>query len=432
MKKFSSRRIQKNSTVLFNSLGCKLNKYELEVMRSQAEKLGLVPLFKQNTADVVVINTCSVTNQASRDSRKMIRSYRRKNEDAYIVVTGCYAQTDSEILDSLDIDLWLENHEKDSFFKCIAPEVNDLETKTVPEKSVLDSIKFQSRPFLKVQDGCNAFCSYCIIPRARGRSRSLEAQTVIEQLEELVPSYPEIVLTGVNLGQYKDGNIDLLELLKKAVEVPKLGRIRISSIEPVDLSPSLLEFLVLHPKICNHLHIALQGAQNDLLKAMRRKYTIEEYTERLHFIKQTNPEFCLGTDVIVGFPGEDENCFEEGFKNIESMPLDYFHVFTFSSREKTVAEKLPNHIENPIKKSRNRRLTELSNIRKEAFMNRQVGRQLEVVVEREQPAPGYFKGLSSNYVPVIFESETNKSLQMVSVKVEEFHRNKVHAKLVKA
>ena len=430
MKKFSSRRIDKNSTVLFNSLGCKLNKYELEVMRSQAEKLGLTPLFKQSIADVVVINTCSVTNQASRDSRKMIRSYRRKNEDAYIVVTGCYAQTDTKDLNLLDIDLWLENHEKEKFFECIAPEISDLETKTIPKESILDSIKFQSRPFLKVQDGCNAFCSYCIIPRARGRSRSLEADKVLRQLNELIPNYPEIVLTGVNLGQYEDGNIDLLELLKMAVDLPGLGRIRISSIEPVDLSPQLLEFLVSHPKICNHLHIALQGAQNDLLKAMRRKYTIQEYTDRLHYIKQINPEFCLGTDVIVGFPGETEACFEEGFRNIEAMPLDYFHVFTFSSREKTVAERLPGHIENPVKKLRNRRLTELSNIRKDNFLNRQIGRELQVVVERERPAPGYCKGLSSNYVPVIFESEKNKSLQMVSVKVEEFHRDKVHAKLV--
>ena len=215
-----------------------------------------------------------------------------------------------------------------------------------------------------------------------------------------------------------------------AVDLPGLGRIRISSIEPVDLSPQLLEFLVSHPKICNHLHIALQGAQNDLLKAMRRKYTIQEYTDRLHYIKQINPEFCLGTDVIVGFPGETEACFEEGFRNIEAMPLDYFHVFTFSSREKTVAERLPDHIENPVKKLRNRRLTELSNIRKDNFLNRQIGRELQVVVERERPAPGYCKGLSSNYVPVIFESEKNKSLQMVSVKVEEFHRDKVHAKLV--
>tara|TARA_Y100000589_G_scaffold19169_1_gene15994 strand:+ start:1402 stop:2697 length:1296 start_codon:yes stop_codon:yes gene_type:complete len=430
MKKFSSRRIDKNSTVLFNSLGCKLNKYELEVMRSQAEKLGLIPLFKQNTADIVVINTCSVTNQAARDSRKMIRSYRRKNENAYIVVTGCYAQTDSETLDSLDIDLWLENHEKDNFFECIAPDIDEAHIKTVPEKSVLSSIKFQSRPFLKVQDGCNAFCSYCIIPRARGRSRSLDADTVIKQLQELIPNYPEVVLTGVNLGQYSDGTINLLELLKRAVDLPGLGRLRISSIEPVDLSPELLSFLVSHPKICNHLHIALQGAQNDLLKAMRRKYTIEEYTDRLHFIKQNNPEFCLGTDVIVGFPGENEACFEESLKNIKAMPLDYFHVFTFSSREKTVAQKLPNHIDGPTKKMRNRLMTELSNSRKESFLNKQVGRTLQVVVERERPAPGYSKGLSSNYVPVVFESQHDKSLEMVSVKVDEFHRNKVHAKLV--
>lgn len=430
MKKLSSRKIEPNSTVLFDALGCKLNKYELEVMRSQAEKIGLIPLFKQDIADVVVINTCSVTNQAARDSRKMIRSYRKKNSSAYIVVTGCYAQTDSEKLKDLDIDLWLENHEKENFFDCIAPDLANAPLKNLPENSILNSVKFQSRPFLKVQDGCDAFCSYCIIPRARGRSRSLASDLVIQQLCELASDYPEIVISGVNLGQYRDGNTDLLELLKRAVDVPNLGRIRISSIEPVDLTKDLLDFLVDHPKICDHLHIALQGAHDELLKSMRRKYTVEQYTDRLKYIKNKSSEFCLGTDVIVGFPGETDSQFEQSFHNIEAMPLDYFHVFTFSSRSKTVAEKLPDHVQSPVKKARNRRLTELSNQRKNTFLERQIGRHLDVVVERDRPAAGYFKGLSSNYVPVIFESESDLSLRKVRVQIEEFHRDKVHAKLV--
>lgn len=430
MKKLTSRKIEKNATILFDSLGCKLNKYELEIMRNQAERMGLVPLFKQDVADVVVINTCSVTNYAARDSRKMIRSYRRKNSDAYIIVTGCYAQTDPETLEELEIDLWLENTEKEKFFECISPDLKYTPAKNIPDSSILNAVKFQSRPFLKVQDGCDAFCSYCIIPRARGRSRSLPLNDVLEQIAELAPSYSEIVISGVNLGQYNDGNVDLLELLKRAVEVPNLGRLRISSIEPVDLSSELLDFLVENPKICDHLHIALQGAQDDLLKSMRRRYTVKDYTDRLHYVKNKNSNFCLGTDIIVGFPGETDQQFEEGFNNIQAMPLDYFHVFTFSSRSKTVAERLPNHIEGPVKKIRNRRLTELSNSRKNDFLQKQVGQHLEVVVERERPAPGYFKALSSNYVPVIFESDSDYSLRKVLVEVEEFHRDKLYSKLV--
>jgi len=430
MAKLTSRKIAQNSTILFNALGCKLNKYEIEVMRSQAEGLGLSVLFNQKNADVIVVNTCSVTNQASKDSRRMIRKYRNSNPESYIVATGCYAQTDSEEVKELGVDLLLSNLDKEKFFSHIANDIEDFDGKVNQSSSIIDNVQFQSRPFLKVQDGCNAFCSYCIIPRARGRSRSTSVDDVISQVKELAPSYPELVLSGVNLGQYESDGVGFFELLQKICAVDELQLLRISSIEPLDLSDEVLDFMISHPKICNHLHISLQGAQNELLHQMRRKYTVEYYLSRLERIKSQDPDFCIGTDVITGFPGETKEMFEEGLQNLQKFPLDYFHVFTFSSRDKTVAAKMGNHIEGPEKKVRNRILTQLSNEKKESFKQSQLNKTVYGVVERQSPAPGYVKALSTNYLPVILQGDSDKlKLKKIKMKIEEVSQDKIFASL---
>ncbi|MBT3786704.1 tRNA (N(6)-L-threonylcarbamoyladenosine(37)-C(2))-methylthiotransferase MtaB, partial [bacterium] len=369
MDKLSDRTIEQHSSILFDSLGCKLNKYEIELMRSQAEELGLISLSDTKVANVVVINTCSVTNQASRDSRRKIRSLRKHNPDSYLVVTGCYSQTEIEEVKELGVDMILSNFEKESFFEKIRPQIRDYEGKTQPSNGILNTVQFQSRPFLKIQDGCDAFCSYCIIPRARGRSRSFSPETVLQQVRELAPRYPEIVLSGVNLGQYGVGTqTGLFELLKEIVKIKELRRVRISSLEPQDLSDELLDLIVSSEKICDHLHLPLQGAHDELLPAMRRNYSLKYYADRLERIKSLNSSFCLGADVMVGFPGETETIFQESRKNLKNFPLDYFHVFSFSPREKTVAMKMSAQIEMPLKKERNRVMTELSNQRKEKFV----------------------------------------------------------------
>ncbi|MBW7877439.1 MAG: tRNA (N(6)-L-threonylcarbamoyladenosine(37)-C(2))-methylthiotransferase MtaB [Candidatus Cloacimonetes bacterium] len=431
MQKLSDRKIQNSATISFDMVGCKLNKYELEVMRTQAQKLGLIPV-NGVQSDVVVINTCSVTNEASKDSRRMIHRYRRENDSAYIVVTGCYSQTDLEEVKAQGADLILSNFEKEKFFDFIRVDIENLDLKDNSFTTLLNTVEFQSRPFLKIQDGCDAFCSYCIIPRARGRSRSISRTEVLEQVNRLSRIYPELVLSGVNLGQYEDGEgYGFLHILQDMVKIPTLKKIRISSIEPVDVTDELLDFVLGEPKICRHLHIPLQGAENNLLTQMRRKYTIEEYTNKLQRIKRHDPSFCLGADVMVGFPSEDSSVFDAAMKNLEAMPLDYMHVFTFSSREKTVAERMESLNTPQQRKERNRLVTELSHQKKKKFLESQLGKVLPAVVERSGES-SFQKALTDNYIPVILEkSSDDLSLQSVSVRITELGSDKVFGEIVR-
>ena len=429
MDKLSDRTIEQHSSILFDSLGCKLNKYEIELMRSQAEELGLISLSDTKVANVVVINTCSVTNQASRDSRRKIRSLRKHNPDSYLVVTGCYSQTEIEEVKELGVDMILSNFEKESFFEKIRPQIRDYEGKTQPSNGILNTVQFQSRPFLKIQDGCDAFCSYCIIPRARGRSRSFSPETVLQQVRELAPRYPEIVLSGVNLGQYGVGTqTGLFELLKEIVKIKELRRVRISSLEPQDLSDELLDLIVSSEKICDHLHLPLQGAHDELLPAMRRNYSLKYYADRLERIKSLNSSFCLGADVMVGFPGETETIFQESRKNLKNFPLDYFHVFSFSPREKTVAMKMSAQIEMPLKKERNRVMTELSNQRKEKFVASQLHKVRPAAMERRSKKNGFVPGMTDNYIPIIVEGDPKElGLSDLRVRIQETRNSKVLA-----
>lgn len=433
MEKLSNRKIEKHASILFESLGCKLNKYEIELMRSQAEEMGLIPMIgqpgKAPIADVLVVNTCSVTGQASKDSRRKIRTLRKNNPESYLVVTGCYSETDVQDVKKLDVDLILSNLEKERFFDKIRPEIIDYDGKHQPENGIVNRVEFQSRPFLKIQDGCDAFCSYCIIPRARGRSRSLAPEQVLHQVKQLAPNYPEIVLSGVNLGQYGiDLGTSLFELLKEMVQIKELRRLRISSLEPQDLKLDLLDFLIDHPKICDHLHLPLQGAHDLLLPAMRRHYTLAYYESLLTRVKARNSSFCLGADVMVGFPGETSALFNESLTILKSFPLDYFHVFSFSKRDKTVAAKLQEQVAEPVKKERNRLLTELSNEKKAQFLQSQLGTTRQAAMERKSRVPGYILGMTDNYIPVIVPGDAREyGLQDLKVKISEINNSKVLA-----
>ncbi|PCJ17915.1 MAG: tRNA (N(6)-L-threonylcarbamoyladenosine(37)-C(2))-methylthiotransferase MtaB [Candidatus Cloacimonadota bacterium] len=432
MEKLSQKKIEQNSTILFDSVGCKLNKYELEVMRAQSETLGMVPLVKQKTGDVVVLNTCSVTNSASADSRRMIRKYRKHNENAYIVVTGCYSQTDLDEVKELGVDLILNNMEKAKFFDIIKKDINDLDELNLQKQSIMSSVKFQSRPFLKIQDGCDAYCSYCIIPRARGRSRSVDKKEVLSQIEELSKTYPELVITGVNLGQYEqEKDYGLLALLKDMVAIDTVKKLRISSLEPNDLTPEFLNFMVENDKICKHIHLPLQGGEDQLLKDMRRNYTIEQYSEKLKMARKLCPQICLGADIMVGFPTESESCFDKVKENLLNLEIDYFHVFTFSARDKTVANNMQEKVEPQIKKERNRWVTSLSSKRKKDFLERHIGKTFDAVVERGGKTKGFMKALTDNYIPVIFETTEDLALKFVKIRIDEVGTDKVFGTLLK-
>ncbi len=430
MEKLTERRIPQNATICFDMVGCKLNRYELELMRNQAEGLGLKPVRSRDLADVVVVNTCSVTHEASRDSAKMVRRFRRKMEEAYIVVTGCWAQTDAEDARKQGADLLLSNFEKDKFGQILSDDLDGMDPEAEFHSQIFGTVEFQSRPFLKVQDGCDAFCSYCIIPRARGRSRGIDPKVVLGQIEELAPRYPEIVLSGVNIGQYTFEDLDFMGLLKKILKIEPLQLIRISSIEPQDVTQEFMDLVIQNPKICPHLHIPLQGAHNQLLKDMRRHYTVEDYREKLLYLKKHRPDMCLGADVMVGFPTEDQAMFEQSREILESMPLDYLHVFTFSSRKKTVAERLEALNTEAERKERNHIFTDYSNRRKAAFMESMQGKTLDAVVERGGAPEGFLKAMTENYIPVILKCDKNLELSRIRIRIEESNGNLAQGVLV--
>jgi threonylcarbamoyladenosine tRNA methylthiotransferase MtaB len=431
MQKLSERRISAQATIVFQALGCKLNRYELEWMRSKAEDLGLVPVDPSLPAQVVVINTCAVTGEASRDSRRKIRTHRKRNQDTYIIVTGCDAETSPETMRNLDVDLLLSNQEKEKFFECLKPEIQDSSPRT-ESSSLLRSFQFQSRPFLKIQDGCDAFCSYCIIPRARGRSRSVPRKTVIAQVRELAAVYPEIVLSGVNLGNYEDGpGTNLTSLIRELCQIENLCSLRISSLEPQDLSDELIELTVSSSVICNHLHLPLQGAHDVLLKGMRRQGSLTSFRDKILKIKALDPMFCVGTDLMVGFPGETEDIFEESLKNLTEIPIDYFHVFRFSPRDKTLAERLLGQVPGNIKKDRCRKIIALAKSRKAKFFESQVNRMVRGSLEKSPRDSGLWMGLTHNYIPFVLKNPpSNPALKHILVQLEDCSQDKMQASLV--
>jgi len=431
MQKLSERRIFAHATIAFEALGCKLNRFELEWMRSKAEDLGLKPLEAPEQAEVVVINTCAVTGEASRDSRRKIRGHRKRNQEAYIIVTGCDSQTAPETMRSLDVDLLLSNFEKEKFFECLKPEIQD-EKPRKESSSLLRSFQFQSRPFLKIQDGCDSFCSYCIIPRARGRSRSFARQTVLDQVRELAPIYPEIVLSGVNLGNYEDGpDINFKSLVQDLIRIETLRLLRISSLEPEHLCDELLELTVSSPVLCNHLHLPLQGAHDILLKGMRRQGSLASFKEKALRLKSLDPNLCLGTDLMLGFPGETDEVFEQSMQNLEEIPLDYFHVFRFSPRDKTVAQRLPGQIPGDVKKARVRRVLDFANTRKARFFRSQSGRVVQAALEKSPRNSETWMGLTSNYIPfVLKDPPKDPALKHVLVRLEPLRADKMAASLI--
>jgi threonylcarbamoyladenosine tRNA methylthiotransferase MtaB len=413
MEKLSARKIKPGSGIFFDFTGCKLNRHDIELMRSQSEKLGLHPVKDIAEADVVVLDTCCVTIKAARSSRSMIRRYRRLRADSYIVVTGCYSEIEKEEVRTLGVDMLIHNSHKEEFINFIGreiefPQLTAENKQEIKAGGIVDHFfaesSLQSRPYLKIQDGCNFFCSYCIIPFARGLPRSVPKAEVLAQVRLLAAGFPEMNLCGVNLGRYSDGaDYGLYELLCDVVGVPELGKIRLSSIEPVDMDDRMINLVIESDKICKNLHIPLQGGTDRLLSEMGRRYTLAQYREIVTRIKTRNPDFCLGADVITGFPGETADEFSQVLENVRSLPLDYLHVFTYSPRPGTVAEKMPDQVSGEDKKQRTALLYQLSAEKFRAFKESQLGKQTMVVIERGR-FDKCLKGLSTNYLPVYIET----------------------------
>ncbi len=403
--------------VSFHTLGCKLNFAETSSLKRQFELHGFETVGQKESCDVSVINTCSVTAEADRKCRQIIRRAHRLNPEAFIIVTGCYAQLRSEEVAAIEgVNAVLGNSEKSRIFDLI----ENFSPKTSTQVNVScigDRTSFapallsddRTRAFLKVQDGCDYSCSFCTIPMARGKSRSAPADQIIDQATQLAErGVKEIVLTGVNIGLYGQGSLDpsstlnLLKLLERLVKVDGILRYRISSIEPNLLTDEIIDFVADTSVMVPHFHIPLQSGENSVLGAMRRRYRREVYRQRLEYIHTCMPDAGIGADVIVGFPAETENNFTETCAFLADLPVTYLHVFTYSERPDTVAVSgSEEHYSVPASEraSRNRTLQELSRRKQAIFQERSRG-QIRPVLWEHSTWSGRMQGYSDNYIRV--------------------------------
>lgn len=411
--------------VSFYTLGCKLNYSETSTIASQFVSAGhsIVPFGED--ADCLIINTCTVTENADTEARKIIRRTLKKSPNAFIGVTGCYAQLQPEEIASIDgVDAVFGTKEKYSilnsisqFDKSDSPKifVSDQEEITDFNESFSFEADSRTRAFLKIQDGCNYNCSFCTIPLARGASRSMPFENIIPKMKEIEASgYNEIVLTGINLGDYLFEDKRFVEVIKSIEHSDISARVRISSIEPNLLTPEIIDIVLNSKKFCQHFHIPLQSGSSEILGKMRRRYKVQNYKDLIHSIKNTNQDTCIGVDVIVGFPGETEEHFEQTFKFLEELPISYLHVFTYSERENTPAKELENPIPYAVRKLRTARLRQLSELKKNIFYTSQVGKKKTVIPETFTDQTGKWSGYTENYVKVSFEA-VSSLLQIPSV-----------------
>ncbi len=404
-----------NLKVALTTLGCKLNFSETSTISRQFIDAGYHIVKFDQISDIYIINTCSVTQNADKQFRNLVSKALRINSKAFIIAIGCYAQLKPEEVAKLSgVDLVLGSKEK---FK-ILDYINDLNKNDLGEIHSCEisetdfyrssySIGDRTRSFLKVQDGCDYKCTYCTIPLARGISRSDKLTNIISDAKSISESgVKEIVLTGVNIGDYGKGEFGqkkhdntFLELINELDKVEGIARIRISSIEPNLLSNDIIHFVANSKKFVPHFHIPLQSGSNKILRLMRRRYKSELYRERVNYIKTLIPNACIGADVIVGFPGETDELFMETYRFIQSLDISYLHVFSYSEREKTVANNLPDIIPNQVRSKRSKLLRTLSVKMRRKFYSKQVGSNKNVLFESENKK-GFIYGFSENYVRV--------------------------------
>lgn len=433
-------------SVAFYTLGCKVNFYDTEAIWQLFKQEGYEQVDFEGQADVYLINTCTVTNTGDKKSRQMIRRAVRRNPEAIVAVTGCYAQTSpGEILDIPGVDLVIGNQDRDQ----IMTHVNSIRDSRQPVNAVRNIMKTRefeeldvpgfadrTRAFLKIQDGCNNFCTFCIIPWSRGLSRSRDPKSIVKQAHQLVEAgYKEIVLTGIHTGGYGDDleNYRLSDLLWDLDKVDGLERVRISSIEASQIDDKLMDALNRSSKMCRHLHIPLQAGHNEVLKRMRRKYTTEEYLAKMERIRQAMPDVAITTDVIVGFPGETDEMFRAGYDFMKQIGYSEMHVFPYSKRTGTPAARMEDQVDEDVKNERVQQLIDLSEDMQLAYARRFLGQTVAVIPERsakDAPARSIQHGFSDNYLQVQFAGGDELQGQLCRVKITEAGVNECKGELV--
>ena len=410
-----------------HNLGCKVNAYETEAMQEMLEQNGYEIVPFQEGADVYIINTCTVTNMADRKSRQMIHKARKMNPEAVVVAAGCYVQT-AEMQEKLDpdIDIVIGNNRKQDLIRILAEywkeetlhpeqveELIDINHTKEYENLTLDRTAEHTRAYIKVQDGCNQFCSYCIIPFARGRVRSRKAQDVTDEVRRLAENgYKEVVLTGIHLSSYGmdlEKEEDLLHLIQSVHEVEGIERIRLGSLEPRIITEEFAETLASLPKICPHFHLSMQSGCDETLKRMNRRYTSAEYFEKCEILRSAFEHPALTTDVIMGFPQESEEEFEITRKFIEKVNFYETHVFKYSKRQGTKAAAMEGQIPEPVKGTRSAELIRIGKEHKKAFESWYIGKEIAVLFEEEIERDGQkiWVGHTREYIKVALQSEEN-------------------------
>jgi len=422
------------------TLGCKVNRYESEAISEQLIDQGWYVMDEGITADLCIINTCTVTQKAAMQSRQAARKVIRNHPGATVMVTGCYAQVAPEIFSAMPgVHCVVGNAFKDQVVPLANTHkeqasgltlVQDLSMPCAFQDMPITKFGNRTRAFLKIQDGCDAFCAYCIIPHARGRSRSLLPEIVIKRAGGLKEhGYAEVVLCGINLGRYGEDlepTTSLLSLIR-AIDGPTgIKRLRLSSIEPTELSEELIEHLASSEHICPHLHVPLQSGDDEVLKSMNRPYKSKHYRDLVHHITGVIPDVAIGVDVLVGFPGETDRAFENTCRLIERLPISYLHVFPFSMHKQTPAAALQDPVPPETIKKRCQHIRAIGETKRRGFYERAIGSIFEVLIEgKRDRATGYLKGLTRNYIPVLVEGGNELMHRVVQSRLTKMERGRL-------
>lgn len=430
------------STVAFITLGCKVNQFETESMEGLFKQSGYDIVPSTNAADVYVINTCSVTSFGDKKSRQLIRRVQRLNPKAVIAVTGCYSQAAPDEVKAIEgVRVVLGTSDRANIVNYVEQameedgvidKVDDIMKAREFEDIPLYEMPARTRAFLKIQEGCTNFCSYCIIPYTRGPLRSRKLESIRSEAQKLLDhGFKEIVLTGIHLGAYgkdfKDGT-SLYDAAKAVLELPGLRRLRLSSLESIELSPGLLDLIKNHPKFSHHLHLPLQAGSDEVLKKMNRHYNRDEFTSLIKNVKESVPGVAISTDVIVGFPGETEEMFAESLEYIKTLGFARMHVFPYSPRTGTPAAKMPDQVPEPVKKDRVHRLQALAQEMAEDFHSQYLDTVQEVLFETNND--GITDGLTDTYIRVYTDDEVETG-ELYKVRLEKLYKDGLYGKIQK-
>lgn len=417
-----------------NTLGCKVNQSESDTIAKELQAIDWIPAGNSEASEMVVINTCTVTQKAAMQSRQAVRQAIRANPDARIIVTGCYAQTEPATLEKISgIQYIVGNADKHRIVD-LADQTqttdraiticNDVRQSRLLKPSPAAITGSRTRPVFKIQDGCNAACTYCIVPRARGPSRSLPPKDVLKGARALsAAGYLEMVLSGIHQGRYGcdlKPKTSLSELLDRIERSNVMRRVRLSSIEPLEITDDLIQRVAESSRFCRHFHIPLQSGDDSILAKMKRPYTSDDFRQRVHEIHNRIPDAAIGIDVLVGFPGETDAAFSHTYEFIRALPVTYLHVFPFSARPGTPAANYAGKIPPDIIKKRCAQMRRLGNSKRLNFNQHFIGQQLDVLVESTRHADsGFLKGLSSNYITVLIDADASQINKHLSVSITE-------------